>query len=246
MTASDNEADRAMDSTQLQALQQLRQAVPVGVRHARTLLQHCAGDVALAAERFRAETVQHLVAQSGLPAAQAEAYLRAAGYELPRALVALEEARFSLTQRMLRTHHRDPDRALGLIAGAVETVHGLKREYWLCLDQLQALPVPLCSFMTLHEWLSYEEWEGFDCALYFHLPLVLAELRRLQLDELATALEQADLRQRQLREQQPDPLLSISQDSLFAACEQTYQRLRPSLDAALLALVEGHIELFPQ
>ena len=246
MTASDNEADRTMDSSQLQALQQLRQAVPVGVRHARTLLQHCAGDVALAAERFRAETVQHLVAQSGLPAAQAEAYLRAAGYELPRALAALEEARFSLTQRMLRTHHRDPERALGLIAGAVETVHGLKREYGLCLDQLQALPAPLRSFMTLHEWLGYAEWEGFDCALYFHLPQVLAELRRLQLDELAAALEQADLRQRQLREQQPDPLSNICQDPLFAACEHTYQRLRPSLDAALLALVEGHIEVFPQ
>ena len=246
MTATDGEADKRMDSTQLQALQQLRQAVPVGVRHAQTLLVQCAGDVALAAERFRAETVQHLVAQSGLPAAEAEAYLRAAGYDFPRALLALEEARFSLTQRMLRAHHRDLGRALGLIAGAVETVHGLKREYWLCLDQLQALPAPLRSFMTLHEWVSYEEWESFDCALYFHLPQVLAELRRLQLDELAAALEQADLRQRQLREQQPDPVLSISQDSRFASCEQAYQRLRPSLDAALLALVEGHIQVFPQ
>lgn len=238
-----------IDSSQRQALQQLRQTVPVGVRHAQTLLAQCAGDVALAAERFRAETVQHLVAQSGLPAAQAEEYLHATAYDLPRALVALEAARFSLTQRLLRAHPRDPEHALGLIAAAVETVHSLKREYWLCLDQLQGVAAPLRSFLTLHEWLGYAEWEGFDSALYFHLPQVLAELRGLQLDELADALEQADLRQRWLRQQVEGGLpheAGVCQDSLFAACEQTYQRLRPSLDAALLALVEGYIELFPQ
>ena len=218
------EAFQSMDPTHIQALQQLRSWVPVGLRHAQVLLEQCAGDPQQAAERFKAELLQHLVTQSGLPLEQARDCLQHADYDLPRALAAIEEARFTLTQRILRKHHRDPGHAVSLIAQAVETVHQLHRAYWLALEQLDALAPALRCFMTLYEWASYEDWEGFDSAVHFQLAPTIAQFRYLQWLELADALEQPDLR----------------------LGREAYQRHKPQLDEALLNLAQENIPLFPQ
>ncbi|WP_277589859.1 hypothetical protein [Pseudomonas chlororaphis] len=240
-----------MDPTHIQALQQLRNLIPIGLRHAQTLLARCAGNPQQAAELYKSELLQLLVDKSGLPREQAREHLHNAGYDLNRALHAIEEARFTLTQRILRKHHRDKGRALDLIAQAIETEEQLPRQYWLAFEPLEQLaPAPRC-FMVLHEWLTFEDWEGFDSALHFHLPQVIAQFRHLQLDALADPLEQANQRQKHLRashagSDSPAALAAwINQDPLFNSHQDAYNRYRALLDERLFQWVEQHIQQFP-
>ncbi|MEN5259086.1 hypothetical protein BS643_08105 [Pseudomonas protegens] len=240
-----------MDPTHTQALQQLRKLIPIGLRHAQALLARCANNPQQAAELYKAELLQVLVDKSGLPAEHAREQLHAAGYDLNRALHAIEEARFTLTQRILRKHHRDKGQALDLIAQAIETAEQLPRQYWLDFQRLEQLAPAPRSFMILHEWLAYEGWEGFDSALHFHLPQAIAQLRHLQLDTLADTLEQADQRQQQLRdalaesENSIDLAMRINQDPFFNRCQDHFNQQRPQLDERLYQWVEQHLEQFP-
>ncbi|AZE52075.1 hypothetical protein C4K04_6447 [Pseudomonas chlororaphis] len=240
-----------MDPTQIQAIQQLRSLIPVGLRHAQALLERCAGNPQQAAEHYKNELLQVLASKSGLPLEQAREPLHNAGYDLGRALSAIEEARFTLTQRILRKHHRDKGRALDLIAQAIEVAEQLQRQYWLAFEQLERLaPAPRC-FMMLHEWLAFEGWEGFDSALHFHLPQIIAQFRHLRLDALADTLEQADQRQKHLRashagSDSPTALAArINQDPLFNSHQDAYDRYRALLDERLFEWVEQHIRQFP-
>ncbi|CAK9889404.1 MULTISPECIES: hypothetical protein [Pseudomonas] len=240
-----------MDPTHIQALLQLRSLVPIGLRHAQALLQRCAGNPEQAAGLFKTELLQVLANKSGLPADQAREYLHNAGYDLNRALNALEQARFTLTQRILRKHHQDQAHALDLIAQAIEIAEQLPRQYWLAFERLEQLaPAPRC-FMVLHEWLAFEGWEGFDCALHFHLPQAIAQLRHLQLDALADTLQQAGKRQQQLRAthaQNEGPIelaVRVNQDALFNVCQERFNQQRPQLDEHLYEWVLRHIEQFP-
>ncbi|PYY86480.1 hypothetical protein DNK59_13350 [Pseudomonas sp. TKO26] len=240
-----------MDPTHTQALQQLRKLIPIGLRHAQALLARCANNPQHAAELYKTELLQVLVDKSGLPPELAREHLHNAGYDLNRALLAIEEARFSLTQRILRKHHRDQAQALDLIAQAIETAEQLPRQYWLDFQRLEALaPAPRC-FMILHEWLAFEGWEGFDSALHFHLPQAVAQLRHLQLEVLAETLEQADQRQQQLRaahaesESPVELAMRINQDPLFNRCQDHFQQQRQPLADRLHQWVERHIEQFP-
>ncbi|AZD18904.1 hypothetical protein PUP66_00545 [Pseudomonas chlororaphis] len=240
-----------MDPTQIQAIQQLRSLIPIGLRHAQTLLARCAGNPQQAAELYKSELLPLLMDKSGLPPEQAREYLHNAGYDLNRALHAIEEARFTLTQRILRKHHRDKGRALDLIAQAIETEERLPRQYWLAFEPLEQLaPAPRC-FMVLHEWLAFEDWEGFDSALHFHLPQVIAQFRHLQLDALVDTLEQADQRQKYLRashagSDSPTALAArVNQDPLFNSHQDAYNRYRALLDERLFEWVEKHVRQFP-
>ncbi|MCU7648185.1 hypothetical protein [Pseudomonas piscis] len=240
-----------MDPTQTQALQQLRALIPIGLRHAQALLARCAGDPQQAAELYKSELLQVLVDKSGLPAEQAREYLHDAEYDLNRALHAIEEAHFTLTQRILRKHRSNPGQAVDLIAQAIETAQALPRQYWLDFDQLAQLPPALRCFMVLHEWLAYESWEGFDSALHFHLPEALAQFRQLQQHALADSLEQAGQRQDHLRAAHtpataPIELTNlINQDSGFCACQEAYRQHLPQLDECLVQWVQEHLEQFP-
>ncbi|WP_265531848.1 hypothetical protein [Pseudomonas saponiphila] len=240
-----------MDPTPTQALQQLRALIPIGLRHAQALLESCAGDPQHAAELYKTELLQVLVDKSGLSPEQAREQLHAAGYDLNRALHAIDEARFTLTQRILRKHHRDPGQALDLIAQAIETAEQLPRQYWLDFAALEQLAPALRCFMILHEWLAFEGWEGFDSALHFHLPQAVAQLRHLQLEALAETLEQADQRQQQLRaahaesESPVELAMRINQDPLFNRCQDHFQQQRQPLADRLYQWVERHIEQFP-
>lgn len=241
-----------MDTTQIQAITRLRQLVPVGLRHAQTLLDKCAGNAERAAGLFKSELLQLLATKSGLPTTEAQPYLEHAHYNLPQALSAIEDARFTLTERILRKNPQDKSQAIGLIADAIEHVQNLQRQYWLSFDDIERLSPPLRCFMTLYEWTHYEEWEGFDSALHFHLPQAIAQLRYLPLSELADALEQADQRQRSLRKDHADTATPteiaalINQDEVFTACSEVYARQRYLLDDALVSLVQTNIQTFPR
>ena len=187
-------------------LHALRQRTAVGMRHGLVLLGHTNGDVAAAEALFRQELTRLVTQQAQVPDAAARHALEQTGYEVARALQQLEQARHSLTQRIL-WRYRAPDDAVRRVADAVEQAHQVPRTHWLDLEAARLLPPPLACVLVVSEWLAYEDWEGTDEAAYFHLEAVLAYIDHLLvLPEASHALRavaaleqaQAEPRRRQL------------------------------------------------
>jgi hypothetical protein len=86
-------------------------------------------------------------------------------------LKSIDDARYTITELILRNHKDKKEDTLVKIKFAVEEQFNLKREFWLSFDCLKALPKEVYSFMVIMEWLNYEDWEGYDYALSFNLDL---------------------------------------------------------------------------
>jgi hypothetical protein len=229
-------------------LSALRQRLPIGVRHGLVLLQQTQGDVAAAEALFEQELTRVVAHQAQVPQATARHALQQTGYEVARALQQLEQAHYSLTQRILR-RYRDPADAVRRVADAVEQTHQVPRSYWLQFEATQQLPTPLACVLVVSEWLAYEEWEGLDVAVYFHLEAVLAYCDQLlALPQVSQALRQvaaleqaqADTRRQQLAETgvfRPGPAV--------VAASAAFEALQPRLVQRLYEVIEQHIDLFP-
>lgn len=240
-----------MEKQLIEPIKSLRSLVPVGMRHAQTLLEKTSGNIDAAADMFKHELIHLLMSSSDLSAERAREYLQHAGYEMHLALQAIEHDRFPLTERILNKNHRDKNRAIGLIAHAIETTENLTRNYWLSFDDLQRLPAELRCLMAIYEWTNYEEWEGFDSALYFHLEQVTQQLNFLQLTELASHLQLAHQRQLHLTAQHADKDWTainalIRQDKVFSQSSDFYLQHKQAVDDALYGLAQNNIDKFPR
>ena len=231
-----------------QELSALRQRVAIGMRHGLALLHQTNGNVAAAETLFQQELTQLVAHKAAVPEATARHALELAGYAVPQALQQLEQARYSLTQRILR-YHRNPAEAGRQVAYAVEQARLVPRDYWLCIQAAQLLPPPVACVLVVNEWLAYEGWEGLDAAVYFHLdavlvyldqPLVLPlaghALRRIAALELA----QAEPRRRQLARTGS----FVPAPEFEAACA-AFEAQQPIIVRGLYELIENHIALFP-
>ncbi|WP_208175210.1 hypothetical protein [Hymenobacter negativus] len=229
-------------------LHALRQRTAIGMRHGLVLLQQTNGDVAAAEALFKQELTRLVAQQAQVSEAVARHALEQAGYDVPRTLQQLEQAHYSLTQRLLR-RYRMPDDVVRRVADAVEQTHQVPRTYWLDLEAAQLLPPPLACVLVVSEWLAYEDWEGLDAAVYFHLETVLVYFDQLlALPEASQALrrvatleqEQAEPRRRQLARTG-----SYSPAPKFEAASAAFEVLRPRIVQGLYELIEHHIALFP-
>lgn len=239
-----------MEKRWLEELNALRARVPIGIRYAQTLIEKCDGCVEEAVTLFKEELALQLAEKSALPLEKAHGYLLVSGYDMARALQAVDHARFTLTERILRKNAKNEGNAVDLIANAIEQEKGLPRNYWLSLENLDDLAPELRCFMTIHEWRNYEDWEGLDVALYFHLERAVEQFRFIGLGELAEALERAHRRQLLLQERHADKdfiarSVIVHEDAEFSADCALYDQQKPLIDGLLYRLAAGHIDLFP-
>jgi hypothetical protein len=232
----------------LEELRALRQRLPIGIRHGLALLLQTNGDVAAAETLFQQELTQLVAHQAQVPEAAARHALELAGYEVPRTIQALEQARYSLTQRVLR-RYRAPADAVRRVADVVEQTHQMPRTYWLDVEAAQVLAPPLACVLVVNEWLAYEDWEGLNVAVSFHLEAVLAYFDHLLvLPQVSYALraaaaleqQQVEIRRRQLARTgafRPGPEVE--------AAQAAFEALRPRIVQGLYDLIGQHIGLFP-
>jgi hypothetical protein len=232
----------------LAELSALRQRTPIGVRHGLALLQQTNGDVAAAEALFQQELIRLVAHQAQVPEAAARHALELAGYEVPRTLQQLEQARYSLTQRLLR-RYREPADAVRRVADAVEQVHQVPRTYWLDMAAAQRLAPPLACVLLVSEWLAYEDWEGLDAAVYFHLEAVLTYLDQvLALPQASQALRYVAALEQEQAERRRHQLTStgvFSPAPEVEAARAAFDALRPRIVHHLYELIDHHIALFP-
>ena len=237
-----------MDKDYKDKLPLLRQQIPIGLRHGLLLLEKTEGNVAQAVVLFQEEMIRLISNKTGVDIALARKHLAQNGFEISATLKSIEEERYSLTERIIR-RYKDKEEAIGKIAWSVETTHGLKRNFWLDFACLENLEPELFCLMVIHEWLSYDGWEGLDSALYFHLDTITEQMeKRLGLPQLAQTLRKALEIYQQQAEQQKAFLERegyCSPTPEFSQQNDIYNLQRPMLIDKLYDLVKEYIEKFP-
>ncbi|MGN7824279.1 hypothetical protein ACTJJB_29415 [Chitinophaga sp. 22536] len=174
-------------------IKQLREQVPVGLRHAGILLEKTGGDIITAKQLFIQEIQAVALSKTNAPAEIVLPLLERHQYDIPRTLAALEEVLYSITERALRKIKRNHEAAIDKVATIIEIATPLQRNFWLPLDTMKLPNVYQQTFMTIHEWLSYEAYEDFDYALYFYRELVSNTIRdTLACPEVAAAIRDGD------------------------------------------------------
>jgi hypothetical protein len=232
----------------MEELSALRQRIAIGMRYGLALLHQTSGNVAAAEALFRQEVTRLVAHKADVPEAAAHHALQLVGYDVPQALQQLEQARYSLTQRILR-RYQEPADAVRRVADAVEQARQVPREYWLRIDAARLLPPPLACVLVMHEWLAYEDWEGLDAAVYFHLDAVLTYLDQplalpsaIHTLQLVAALEQAQAAPRRCQLAHTG---SFTPAPEFQAASAAFEVQRPGIIQAVYELIERNISLFP-
>lgn len=236
-------------------LRQLRERTPVGMRHGLVLLERCQGDVERAEKEFQDETLEVVVAETGVEREIARQYLSVSGYDIHRALKSLDEERYTLTQRILR-NHQDKEAALDVLTSALLESHSLRSlgDTWMDRELLQSLPFPVSDLLAAVEWLHYEAYEGFQYTLSFHLGDLIHRLHRLELSELAGSLQRAKAIASAVSKQHDEmnginKIVAVSRElhenAELRRCEEEFEKTRERLIERLYEVVEQNIALFP-
>lgn len=180
----------------------LRKQIPIGIRHGLNLLDKANGDINLARGLFENELTEIIVSKSSVSWEVARNHLVTANYDIAQTLVSIDEERFTLQERILHKSKDSKEEALSLLARNLEDAKNLKRNYWLVLDQLPDLSPMQNCLLVVKEWLDYEDYEGFDAAIYFYPDIVASQIEtQLLLPEVAGYIHAGKVRSDQIIEQ---------------------------------------------
>lgn len=236
-----------VDEIDKHKLGNLRQQIPVGLRHGLSLLEKAGGNVAEAAGYFRQECTALIVHKTGISELEASAHLLKNNFDIAATLKCIDEARFTLTELIIR-RNKDKEEALEKIVAAIEKREQLIREYWLHPDALTGLQPEVFCLVMVMEWLSFAGWEDFETALYFHLDVVTDLIRnQLLLPEMSGTLKEARAIAIAQASQQKAFLEKegfVSQTPELTAQSDLFETQRPVLINTLYHFVEIHISKF--
>ncbi|NLR79133.1 hypothetical protein [Chitinophaga eiseniae] len=229
----------------------LRQQIPIGIRQALHLLNSTNGNIDQAIREFKAKMIAVVVEKAGIAAETAAEQLAKCSYDIAETLTSIEEERYTLPERILRSKKNDKEGALTLLASNLEKEQQLPRNYWLLLDQLPALSPVQYTLAVVKEWWEYLDYEGFDHAIYFHLDIVTPQLETvLQLPEIASCLRAAKVRSDELvahYKQLPKKKTTfhvanvINKDRWFLKQEATFETQRGVVIERLYELVAANL-----
>jgi hypothetical protein len=233
----------------------LRQQIPIGARHGLNLLNQTNGNVDQAKRLFEAEMIQIIINKTSVSSDIARKYLMIHNYDITQTIASIDKERFTLSQRILRKAKNNKEEALTLIIQSIESTEKIQRKFWLPLEELSYLPLPVYCLLVLHDFLSYEDWEGFSSAIYFHSEVVVSQLETgLDLPQVADRLRAAKKRSDEIYQQYKERTEfgiesiianKVAADAEFCEHEAGFEAERSLIVDRLYNVVVDNIELFP-
>lgn len=229
----------------------LRQQIPIGIRQGIQLLNQTNGDVGKARQLFEAAVIETIIQKTSVSADIARKNLVTHNYDIPQTIASINTGRFTLSERILQKSKDKKEDALTLIMQSIEATSNIQRKFWLPLEELAYLPSPVYCLLVLHEFLSYEDWEGFGSAIYFHPGIVTAQLETLPgLEFIANHLREAKRRSDEIYQQykgkQPSEISNkVADDAAFCRHQAGFETAKPLIIDRLYSLVVENIGLFP-
>ncbi|MBC8110066.1 MAG: hypothetical protein H7Y04_03305, partial [Verrucomicrobia bacterium] len=158
-----------MDNNFIDKLKDLRQRIPIGMQHGLLLLEQAKGDINQAEKLFQKETLLEVVKEAKVTEEVAIIHLAKCNYDTYLTINSIDEERYSYTERVLKKFSKDRFTALERIAGRVEyseEIQGYKGDFEFNIEQLDRLQPEVFCLILVIEWLNYEDYEGFDYAIY--------------------------------------------------------------------------------
>lgn len=232
----------------------LREQIPIGIRHGLNLLIKTNGDINIACRLFEDELTGIIISKTSVSREVARHHLVAANYDIAKALVSIDEEQYTLPERILRKSKDNKEWALGLLARNLEDAKSITRKYLLTLDQLQDLSAVQYCLLVVMEWLDYEDYEGFDHAIYFYPDIAATQIETLLLlPEVAGYLRAGRVRSDQIIEQykskspgkKPFHVSNvINVDAEFVGNENGFRESRAIIIDRLYELVVNNIGQF--
>lgn len=232
-------------------LQLLRQQIPIGIRQGIQLLNQTNGDVDQAQQLFEAGVIEIIIQKTAVSADVARKYLITHHYDIPQTIASINEERFTLSERILQKSKDNKEGALTLIVQNIELTSNIQREFWLPLEALTYLAPQIYCLLVVHEFLSYEDWEGFSSAIYFHPGLVTTQLETLAgLHFVAIHLHEAKKRSDEIYQQYKGRLVSeisnkVADDIVFRRHQAGFEAAKALIIDRLYNLMVENIGLFP-
>jgi len=240
----------------------LRQRIPIGLRDGLILIEKVNGDLEKAEKQFKTEMITLVINKTGVTSEVALSHLLKGNFDINVAiksvkdeLKSIDDARYTVTEIILRKNKSKKEDALFEIMSAVEEQFILKREFWLSFDCLKELPSEVYSFMVIMEWLNYEDWEGYDYALSFNLDLVTEHINnQLALTDLINTLQHANniktliFSKNETAKDFQNYINAINELRVheeYQKCEEVFRRQRPLLLERLYEFVKNNTVHFP-
>ncbi|MET3875399.1 hypothetical protein [Chitinophaga sp. OAE865] len=229
----------------------LRQQIPIGIRQGIQLLNQTNGDVDEARLIFEANLVAVIIDKTAVTADIARKYLITHNYDIPQTIASINAERFTLSERILQRSKNNKEDALTLIVQSIETASSIQRKFWLPLEELTYLSPPVYCLLVLHDFLNYEDWEGFSSAVYFHPGIVTAQLETLPgLGFVANHLREAKRRSDEIYQQckgwQASEISNkVADDVEFGIHEAGFDAAKTMIIDRLYSLVVENIGVFP-
>jgi len=214
-----------------------RKRFPVGIRQALELLEKTGGDLEKSVELFKKHHLEIVMSKTGVSRDFATRHLLKNNYEIYLTLKSIDEERYTYTQRVLIKNKNHKKWALNVIALRLSELNDIRRNFWLDFDDICKQPPIISCILAVMEWLDYESWEGLDCALYFHLDIVIDKINdHLSFPEIVETLKNlAKLKTVEATGATPD----------FLEQSELFDIQRPILISKLYELVQKNIECFP-
>jgi hypothetical protein len=176
-------------------LRELRQRVPIGIQRGLLFLEQTKGSIHQAESLFKRETILEVMNEAEVSEDIALTHLKKFNYDVYFAINSINEERYTYTERVLKKFRKDKFTALNLIVGKVEIKEGLERSsdcFWLNLEHLTKLEKEVFCLVLMIEWLNYEDYEGLEYAVHFHLDTVINQINnQLLLPQVSITLQNA-------------------------------------------------------
>lgn len=235
-------------------LEILQQRIPIGDRQGLALLEKTEGNADKAEKYFTEERTSIIVNKTGIPSEIALHHLQENNFDIKQTIKIIENKYFTATELILKKDH-DKEEVLDKVFSAIVKKYDWKRTFLNDPNEIKDLPNDLYSFVTVMEWLYFENWEDFESALFNHLDMVTEQMRtKLNLPQLADALEKARSIAHYFYEKNETSkdhnnyvkaTNELRNNKEFIAAEEKFNLLKPLLEERLYELVKNNIEKFP-
>ena len=241
-----------MENNFKEKIKEFRQKFPIGIQEGLVMLQLANGDLNLAEDLFKEKTLHEILSKTEVQKEIAIAHLTKCNYDIYLTINSIDEERYGFTERVLKKFNQDKFTGLKRIASEVERIENILRNrdfFWFTIEHLSNLPPELYCLVLMMEWLNYEDYEGLDHAIHFHLDKVKFQINnQLQLPHIAQTLQNAKtIYQEQLEEQTIKSLKNgyLMPTPEFIEQEKLFVIQKPLLVNSLYEFVTMHMDKFP-
>ncbi len=176
----------------LQQIKELREALPIGLKEAKLLLEENDGNIALASKKFKSDLTNRLIEESGIDKERAKQFLVESNFDINAAKEKVYECQYSETERILKRNATN-EQKITHIYRAILNKQNFEADYYKNEDCLNQFNKSQKLLLIVIECLEYEDYEGFTYLVYFELYDEFIELIEIDLNlaQLARDLKEA-------------------------------------------------------